>query len=131
MSTLTVSTISNGSVSTSSTNVIQGSAKAWVNFNPSSSSIRASFNVSSVTYNSTGKYQVNFTNNMVDANYAVTVASRRVTFNDANWSANIRETASGSGTNYPFTTSSCLFSNGNCAQGAFADTDLMCVSVFR
>jgi hypothetical protein len=73
MSTVTVQTISNGTVSTSSANVIQGSAKAWVNFNGvGGASIRASFNVSSVTRNSTGNYSVNLTNAMPDANYAVT-----------------------------------------------------------
>jgi len=46
--------------------------KAWVNFNSSSGSavIRASFNVSSVTYNTAGDYTVNFTTAMTDANYA-------------------------------------------------------------
>ena len=49
-------------------------SKSWVNFNPSSGSavIRASFNVSSVTYNGTGDYTINFTNALVDANYCVT-----------------------------------------------------------
>jgi len=49
--------------------------KAWVNFNgttASPSTIRASYNVSSVTKNGTGDYTVNFTTAMVDANYAIT-----------------------------------------------------------
>jgi hypothetical protein len=76
MSTVTVQTISNGTVSTSSANVIQGSAKAWVNFNGSGTpAIRTSFNVSSVTSPSTGVYTINFTNAMVDANYVVTTES--------------------------------------------------------
>lgn len=47
--------------------------RAWVNFNPSSGSavIRASFNVSSVTVAGTGKYVINFTTAMPDANYSV------------------------------------------------------------
>ena len=46
--------------------------RAWVNFNGTTSpgTIRASGNVSSVTYNSTGNYTMNFTNAMPDANYA-------------------------------------------------------------
>ena len=49
--------------------------RAWVNFNGSgSTSIRGSFNVSSVTYNSTADYTVNFTNAMSSVNYAVTQA---------------------------------------------------------
>lgn len=45
--------------------------RAWVNYKGTSTqSIRASFNVSSVTYNTYGDYTVNFTNAMTDANYA-------------------------------------------------------------
>jgi hypothetical protein len=44
--------------------------KAWVNFVGSSSpTINASYNVSSVTYNSTGNYTVNFATAMPNANY--------------------------------------------------------------
>ncbi len=69
--TLTISTLSDGVNSTSSTNCIQGSAKAWVNFNGTGTvAIRRAFNVSSITDNGTGDYTVNFTNAMVDANYA-------------------------------------------------------------
>ena len=78
MSTLTVQTISNGTVSTSSANVIQGSAKAWVNFNGTGTvAIRASYNVSSITDNGTGDYTINFTNALVDANYCVTCENSR------------------------------------------------------
>jgi hypothetical protein len=73
MSTLVAQTISNGTVSTSSANVIQGSAKAWVNFNGTGTvAIRASYNVSSITDNGTGQYTVNFTNAMPDVNFATT-----------------------------------------------------------
>lgn len=70
--TLTISTLSDGTNSTSATNAIQGSAKAWVNFNGTTSpgTIRASYNVSSVTKNSTGNFTLNFTNALADANYA-------------------------------------------------------------
>jgi hypothetical protein len=70
--TLTISTLSDGTNSTSATNCIQGSAKAWVNFTGSSGSVNASYNVSSVTRSSTGLYVVNFTNAFTDANYGVT-----------------------------------------------------------
>ena len=52
---------------------VQGSAKAWVNFNgvPSSPSIYVSYNVSSVTKIAAGNYTVNFTNALVDSNYLV------------------------------------------------------------
>lgn len=76
MSTLVAQTISNGTVSTSSANVIQGSAKAWVNFNGTGTvAIRASYNVSSITDNGAGDYTVNFTTAMPDANYVVQVGA--------------------------------------------------------
>ena len=69
--TLTISTLSDGTNSTSATNPILGSAKAWVNFNGSSGAIRGSYNVSSVTRNSTGDYTVNYTNALPNVNYTV------------------------------------------------------------
>ena len=72
MSTLVAQTISNGTVSTSSANVIRGSARAWVNFNGNSGAvIRDSFNVSSMTYGGTGIYTINFTTVMPNVNYSV------------------------------------------------------------
>jgi hypothetical protein len=70
MSTLVAQTISNGTVSTSSANVIQGSAKAWCNYNGTAGTIRGSYNIASVTKNGTGDYTFNFTNAMPNANYA-------------------------------------------------------------
>ena len=47
--------------------------RAWVNFTGlTTATIQASFNVSSVTYNGTGDYTVNFTNALTDANYSIT-----------------------------------------------------------
>ena len=46
--------------------------KAWVNFNGTSTvSIRASYNVSSITDNGVGDYTVNFTTALADTNYSV------------------------------------------------------------
>jgi hypothetical protein len=51
---------------TSSTQVCQ----AWVNYKGTTTrGINASYNVSSVTFNSTGNYTINFTNAFTDANY--------------------------------------------------------------
>jgi len=77
--TLVISTLSDGTNSTSATNPIRGSAKAWVNFdgtnafspNPSTAAIRNQYNVASITKNSTGDYTVNFTNNLSTTNYVV------------------------------------------------------------
>ena len=47
-------------------------AKAWVNFNGRNTpSIRDDFNVSSITDLGTGKYKINFTNALANANYAI------------------------------------------------------------
>lgn len=45
-------------------------AKAWVRWVGSSGAVTSSYNVSSVTRNSTGNYRVNFTSALTDANYA-------------------------------------------------------------
>ena len=73
--TLVISTLSDGTNSTSSTNCISGSAKAWVNFAGATGTIAAAFNVSSVTRHNTGNYTVNFTNAFADANYSMVGAS--------------------------------------------------------
>jgi hypothetical protein len=51
--------------------------RAWVNFNGvTTATIRASFNVSSVTRNGTGDYTVNFTNAMPDGNYVASLTGK-------------------------------------------------------
>lgn len=75
MSTLKINTLSNlaGSQSTPVENAINGSAKAWVNFNGTGAvAIRVSYNVSSLVDNGVGIYTVNFTNALTDSNYVVT-----------------------------------------------------------
>lgn len=74
MSTIKATTLSNlaGSKTVPTDTVVDGSAKAWVNFNGTGTvAIRRAFNVSSITDNGTGDYTVNFTNAMVDANYSI------------------------------------------------------------
>lgn len=74
MSTVRTNTLSNaaGSASVPVDTVINGSAKAWVNFNGTGTvAIRAAFNVSSITDNGVGDYTVNFTTALADANYAM------------------------------------------------------------
>jgi len=58
--------------STQADNAASRVARAWVNWNGTGTvATRASFNVSSITDHATGKYGVNFTVAMSDANYAV------------------------------------------------------------
>jgi hypothetical protein len=73
MSTAKFDTLSNvaGTRTVPVATVVQGSAKAWVNFNGTGTvAIRASFNVTSITDNGTGDYTMNFTTAMQDADYS-------------------------------------------------------------
>lgn len=73
MSKLKVTTIANATdtESVNVTNVVNGTAKAWVNFNGDNvADIRGSFNISSVTDIAVGRYEVNFTVAFQDTNYA-------------------------------------------------------------
>tara|TARA_S200002703_G_scaffold47415_1_gene41069 strand:+ start:170 stop:601 length:432 start_codon:yes stop_codon:yes gene_type:complete len=51
---------------------LNGAAKVWC-FYSNTGAIQKSFNVSSVTDNSTGKHTVNFTNAVSDSNYVVVI----------------------------------------------------------
>jgi hypothetical protein len=79
---LTVPTLNAPSGVLATQNGMTGIAKAWVNFNGTSGSvaIRSSMNVSSITYNGTGTYTVNFTTAMPNTNYAI-VAGQQIPSN--------------------------------------------------
>jgi hypothetical protein len=69
-----------GSKSVPVATVVDGSAKAWVNFGGTGTvAIRSSFNVTSVTDNGTGDYTVLFTNTLADSNIALAGMGRRST----------------------------------------------------
>jgi hypothetical protein len=68
--TLTISTLSDGTNSTNSTQIIKGSGRAWVSYNGSTLAIANSYNVSSVTRSSTGDYTVTFTTAMPSNAYS-------------------------------------------------------------
>jgi hypothetical protein len=67
---ITVSTINDSSGVLATQNGMTGIAKAWLNYNGSTQTVRASYNVSSVTRNSAGLYTINFTTAMPNADYA-------------------------------------------------------------
>ena len=123
MSTLVAQTISNGTISTSSANVING-AKAWVNYNGVAQSIRASYNVSSVTRSASGVYVVNFTNAFADANYACVVSS-----GDSFYDSVVSKLGSAA---YPptFNTTNVRFISNNGSASTF-DQQFYCVAIFR
>ena len=56
--------------------VVNGSAKAWVNFNGTGTiAARDSLNTSGLVDNGTGSYTVNFTNSMSTANFTSPISS--------------------------------------------------------
>ena len=73
MSTIKTTTLSTQGGSTVPVDtVVNGTAKAWVNFNGTGTvAIRRAFNVSSVSDLGTGTFQANMTTALEDANYAV------------------------------------------------------------
>ena len=123
--TLTISTLSDGTNSTSSTNCIQGSAKAWVSFSVSGGVCTrlSSYNVSSVTYNSTGNYTVNFTNALTDANYCPVISGFR--------NSNTTDATYVGFTNGSLATSSNFRIFTATTSGAVLDFNTVYASVFR
>ena len=108
--------------------VVNGLAKAWVNFNGISGSVavRSAFNVSSITYNGTGDYTVNFTTSMANINYsAIACASGDTT----TWTTAIGMYTANGGTQETPTTSSFRFITTR-AGGIITDKTYVLVSVF-
>ena len=71
MSTLNVSNITDGTTTVGTSYVVNGSAKAWVNFNGTGTvAIRGSFNSSSITDNGTGDYTLTFSNSLASGNFS-------------------------------------------------------------
>jgi hypothetical protein len=73
--------IANGSVTAAKLGTTEQKqiCKAWVNFNGTTSpgTIRSSYNVSSVTKNATGRWTVNFSTPMANANYSAVASGSR------------------------------------------------------
>jgi hypothetical protein len=117
-------------LSTASGSAPSYSARAWVNFNgtnafspnPSTTAIRASGNVSSITDNGVGDYTVNFTTAMADVNYSAVFGGGS---NDANITA-IYERAF-----VTRTTSSIQVTTVNTALQSTFDSDSVNVVIFR
>jgi hypothetical protein len=126
--TLTISTLSDGTNSTSSTNCIQGSAKAWARFSGASGTINGSYNISSVVRNSTGQYTVNFTNAMANANYSVMSSASPNAAGSVNGGLNVMFTSGGAALVTP-TTSAFQFI---CYSVSVANIDpnWVCIAVF-
>jgi hypothetical protein len=127
--TIVADQLQNGAgASTSTTDVVNGSARAWAKFNGSAATIYASYNVSSITKNSGGDYTVNFTNSLTSSNYAVVLQSLAFSTTSTQRNTGI----AGSDTVGPTTYSSSQVRvvAGNPASASLQDTVLMCIAVF-
>ena len=67
---LTIDTLKASSGVLATQNGMTGIAKAWVTFNGNNGTTYATFNISSVTRNSTANYTLNFTTALANSNYA-------------------------------------------------------------
>ena len=78
MSTIKVNNLQTASGGSNSTpqEILQGRAKAWVNFNGTGTvSIRSDYNISSITDHGTGDYTINFSTAFANTNYAECLAT--------------------------------------------------------
>ena len=98
------------------------SARAWVNFNGTSTvAIRASGNVTSITDHGTGEYTVNFTTALSDANYTAVI-----TCGDASGTAKLA-----TGWSAAPTSTAYRILTYNWSGGAAADPAYVNVAIFR
>ena len=117
--TLTTPTFDSASLATISGTAPLYMCRAWVNFNGTGTvAIRASGNVSSITDGGVGKYTINFTTAMPDANYAVCGTAWYVTVN-----------GSSTGVNSTLAASASVEALNDA--GAFADNTQCHYSIFR
>ena len=98
--------------------------RAWVNFNGTGTvAIRGSGNVSSITDNGSGRYTINFSTAMPDANYATSLAGEDTGAGAQNTEA--MAIASGGVAAGSVGVTNIGFS------GSFTDLPTVCVSIFR
>ena len=104
------------------TSIQQGLAKCWVNFNGAAGTLSArdSFNVSTITDNSTGNYSPTFSNNMNNSDYSTSSTG------NADYTASGYGIYAGATTNSNTTACNVTMrrTNGN------ADSDPVCVQTF-
>ena len=108
----------------------QQACKAWVNFDGTGTvAIRAGYNVSSITDNTTGIYTVNFTNAMPDVNYSATASS------GTNHATSVFGGNDGAHCSvYHYTTNSVRIITGTYGEGItnnFSDAEAVSLAVFR
>ena len=95
--TLKADTLTHSTAGSLATNfVVEGSAKAWCEFNGQSTvAISDSFNISGLTDAGTGLYDLTFTNSMNNAGFASTGAAGERLDNGGNRSCGLRAKSTG------------------------------------
>lgn len=108
--------------------IVYGVAKSWVQFTCVSGSLvtSASFNVSSVTRNTTGQFYIDFSTAMRDANYSAVTSGYNSTSAASSGFTNGAYILAG----YAFTSSRSYF-NSNSGANAYADLGQYSLSVNR
>lgn len=125
MSTLRTDTLSNaaGTSSVPVNTVVNGTAKAWVNFNGTGVvAIRQGFNVTSITDNAVGDYTVNFTTAMANANYCYVASTKRTSTGET---LSVMESVTVAPTTSAFR---LVISTGD--TNASMDSSAVCVAIF-
>ena len=102
------------------TQLQQGLAKGWLNYQQNTPAVRDSLNISGVTDTATGRYAVAYTNNMSNALYCTSC-------NSINYHNHI-ENASGANSEASMTTGDCDFM-GQDSSNSNADSALTSISV--
>jgi hypothetical protein len=127
MSTIKTTTLSTQGGSTVPVDtVVNGTAKAWVNFNGQGTvAIRRAFNVSTITDLGTGNYTVNFTTDLVDGNYGIAMAVQGTA--GAGYAA---QAAGQIKSDTTPTASAFSISCGNSVNAAYADFTTLSVAIF-
>ena len=97
--------------------------RAWINFNGTGVvAIRGDGNVTSITDNGVGNYTINYTNTMLDANYAVIRSADYDSLNNTN-AVNFTEV--------PLATTSSVNVTSGAASNAFYDVVRYEIAIFR
>lgn len=129
VATINASVSSSGIVSTADgsgilkvqSNGVTTNALAWVNFNGTGgAAIRSSYNVSSVTRSATGRYLINFTNSLADANYTSVIG-----VGDA-----VTTSVQGQSDTVTRSASVCGVNGLNSSGASFIDVSLFSVAIF-
>ena len=110
-----------GEGNSTTTNLQQGLAKVWVNYQQNTPAVRDSLNVSGVTDTATGRYAVAYTNSMGNALYSALC-------NSINFHNHV-ENASGANSEASMTTSDCDFM-GQDSSNSNADSALTSIGIF-